>query len=203
MAKKSLFVDRGKFESAIKVAEQSGPLANRSKLYAVVAEIYNKGKAADAPTLTPSVVYLRIGEYKIAVKTPLGKKGRGAMSVEQKQHQVALMQAGRSGAGRVSKAEKFAKDPVAQSAFEDLKKRTPARFQPLVLKVIQGSRTAALKLKCLDCANYQPIEIKLCPCTDCSLWNFRSYQKSKVVKDESGAEAVVDSTEENSDESEE
>jgi len=203
--KKSLFVDRGKLESAIRQAEQNGPLGNRGLLWKAIAELYNKNRG-DAPEITFSVVLLRVGEWNLPLKTPRGKKGRSGMTTEQKVAQVKLMQAGRlSGEGRVSKAEKFAKDPAAKSALEDLKKTVPERYQPLVLKVIQGSRTAALKLKCLDCANWQPIEIKLCPVTDCALWNFRAFTKKAIVKDAAGNDTIDDSEEkeENSNESEE
>lgn len=30
-----------------------------------------------------------------------------------------------------------------------------------------------IRLKCLDCCADQPNEVKLCPVTDCALWNFR------------------------------
>lgn len=31
----------------------------------------------------------------------------------------------------------------------------------------------AIRQKCLDCSNFQPSEVKLCPCEDCVLYPFR------------------------------
>lgn len=39
----------------------------------------------------------------------------------------------------------------------------------------------AIRAKCWDCACGQKEEIKLCPITDCSLYNFRPYKLSGVV----------------------
>ena len=39
----------------------------------------------------------------------------------------------------------------------------------------------AIRAKCWDCACGQKEEIKLCPITDCSLYNFRPYKLSDVV----------------------
>jgi hypothetical protein len=34
-------------------------------------------------------------------------------------------------------------------------------------------RAKAIRLKCLDCSNYQYTEVRLCPVTDCPLWPYR------------------------------
>ena len=39
-----------------------------------------------------------------------------------------------------------------------------------------GSFKHAISAKCWDCTCHQREEIKLCPMTDCSLWNFRPYK---------------------------
>jgi hypothetical protein len=39
----------------------------------------------------------------------------------------------------------------------------------------------AIRAKCWDCACGQKEEIKLCPITDCSLYNFRPYKLSDVI----------------------
>ena len=31
----------------------------------------------------------------------------------------------------------------------------------------------AIRQKCLDCSNFQPIEVKLCTCPDCPLYPYR------------------------------
>jgi hypothetical protein len=34
------------------------------------------------------------------------------------------------------------------------------------------TRAKAIRLKCLDCSNYQYQEVRLCPVTDCPLWPY-------------------------------
>ena len=35
------------------------------------------------------------------------------------------------------------------------------------------TRSKAIRLKCLDCCGGQANEVRLCPCLDCPLWNYR------------------------------
>lgn len=39
----------------------------------------------------------------------------------------------------------------------------------------RASALGAIKAKCLDCTNEQPIEITECPVTVCPLWKYRPY----------------------------
>lgn len=39
----------------------------------------------------------------------------------------------------------------------------------------------AIRAKCLECCGWQPLEVKLCPCTDCALHPFR-FGKNPYVK---------------------
>lgn len=39
-----------------------------------------------------------------------------------------------------------------------------------------NSLRAAVNAKCLDCCNYQRIEVRECPVVDCPLWSHRPYQ---------------------------
>ena len=38
------------------------------------------------------------------------------------------------------------------------------------------SKTAGIKLKCLDCVAWQPEEVRRCHIEDCTLWRFRPYR---------------------------
>lgn len=44
------------------------------------------------------------------------------------------------------------------------------------------TRGAAIRMKCLDCCNYQKSEVRLCPAKTCPLWNFRL---GREIKEES------------------
>jgi len=54
----------------------------------------------------------------------------------------------------------------------------PPRFRSFMIKSIRGelSPTQAIKAGCLDCSNYQPNEIRLCPCNECPVYRHRPYQ---------------------------
>jgi hypothetical protein len=64
------------------------------------------------------------------------------------------------------------------STFTGMRNCVTERFLPLVAQAEKGSLRAAIKLKCLDCSNYQPSEIKECVITVCSLFPHRPYQRS-------------------------
>lgn len=37
-------------------------------------------------------------------------------------------------------------------------------------------------LKCLDCMGEQPNQVKVCPCTDCTLWLYRFGKNPQTIK---------------------
>ena len=51
----------------------------------------------------------------------------------------------------------------------------------------QMSRANALKIKCLQCANYQMVEVRHCTVITCALHNLRPYQLDSEGEDESTA----------------
>ena len=177
MAKKTITVHKERLAKAINEAESNGPLKNQSELFKKVAEIYDEDK------VTYSVIGLRIKEWNIKVKTPKGHKGAGTMSEEQKTAMLAAR------GNRKTKAEKFEKSDMAQKALSELESAVPERFQPLVESIKKGSRSSAVKLKCLECSVYQTREVKLCECYSCPLWLFRPYQGA-LDEDEVNQEAI-------------
>ena len=44
----------------------------------------------------------------------------------------------------------------------------------------------AIRLKCLDCCCGSAHEVKLCPCTDCSLYRFRMGHNPNIKRKGSG-----------------
>ena len=184
MAKVAIPVDRERLVNAIRQIEAGGPLKNQGVLWKKAAEFYNRG--ADRP-ITFSVVALRVREWKIEVKTQPGKKGRqGPMTEEQK----AKMQAARAAAGpRGSKPKLKNIDEI----FAEQRKSTPEEFHPLLEKAQAGSKVAAVKLKCLDCAAWQKSEVAQCGILGCALYHIRPYKKFKeneVVNAEDDSEVL-------------
>ncbi|MHB8144009.1 MAG: hypothetical protein ACYDGX_10260 [Thermoleophilia bacterium] len=48
------------------------------------------------------------------------------------------------------------------------------KFRPLIERgIMKTSPLKSIRAKCLDCAAGSYKEVKLCPCTDCSLYPFR------------------------------
>lgn len=45
------------------------------------------------------------------------------------------------------------------------------------------TRQKAIRQKCLDCSNYQPKEVRLCPVLECPLWRYRlGYEDKNSLK---------------------
>lgn len=177
MARIKKNINRKSLEQAIKQAEKDGPLTNRGELWKAAADIYNEN---NKEKITHSVVYLRVNEWEIEVKTPVGKRGRagGPMSKETK-NKIA-----ESRKNRKSKSKKFESSEDAQQHFEELRKNTPKRFHPLIALIAKGSRTAAVKLNCLQCCGYATKEVRFCLSRKiCSMWLFRPYQTKEEDAD--------------------
>ena len=159
MSRTPIPVDKIRLSAILNECDSQG-LENRSRLYQKVADTYN---GEYEKKISPALVYLRVRDWKLQLNTPVGKRGR---------------QPGQGGGGgKVSRSVKFANNPQIKASLCQIKGVTPERFQPVANRVVNGSMKAAVNLKCLDCCDYQTIEIKLCKCQECSLWPFRPYQK--------------------------
>ncbi len=161
MGRPSLQVDQNTLTTIIEDCEKNKTYSNRSELFADVAIKYS---AQTQIVISPSVVYLRVNEFNIPLKTPKGKKGKTIIPKGE----------------RVKRGTKFALDSDAQRTFALLKKEIIAesggRFLPVLKKAEQGSIKAILKLMCLTCANYQTNEIKFCQVFQCPLHPIRAYK---------------------------
>ena len=168
MAKKPIEVNRAALEQAIQDAENENQFSTLTALWQDVAKRYNA--AVNPPkALSPSVVYLRVREWKLSIKTKPGKRGGTGEHLR-----------GANRAPRTSRATKFGKRKDGQMAFaamrERLKDNDAERFLPLVDRIEKGSLTAAVKLHCLDCCAYQTPEVRRCSDPGCGMYLFRPYQ---------------------------
>lgn len=153
--RQSVKVNRDKLIKCINVAEQHGPLNNRSELYKITTAIYNKDPSVTK--ITKSIVLLRINEWGLSTKTPKGSRGNVTGFLHDKFPQE-------------KREIKSDSNYVAK-----LKRKFPARYHKKCERA-EKSRVAAIALACLDCSNLQPKEIALCPITDCPLYLFRPYK---------------------------
>lgn len=67
-----------------------------------------------------------------------------------------------------------------KASFDSMERIHGPKYKSLVDRAREGSLTAAIKLKCLDCSCWQPDEIRHCPCVECSLFPLRPYQKKET-----------------------
>ena len=184
MAKKSVEVNKAILIKAIETAERKGPLANLGELWNAVTLLYNGGKLGEIEAqITHSVASLRAKAWDIPIKTQPGKRGGGGDGLAAWREKNAGKKT-----KRTPKAEKFKGDKAVQIGFKRLRKEMQAipearRYLKLVDDCASGKRAQAVKLKCLDCSNWQSREVGSCVVKSCPLYAFRPYQK-QLVKEE-------------------
>jgi len=185
VSKKTIIIDKPLFLQIIQTLENETAFSNRSGLFEQVANHYNAQKNAGLKEITASVVYLRVKDWSIELKTPKGKRGRvkGAPVPE-----------GFGGKGKRSRKEKFAKKPWIHQNYEAIRKELRSdektlRFLPVVDRAEAGSVTAMVKLNCLQCCCWETTEIKHCNSV-CAFLPVRPYQKSDAEQPEPMEEAA-------------
>lgn len=52
----------------------------------------------------------------------------------------------------------------------------------------------AIRAKCMDCCYGQANEVRLCPCTDCSLWPFRLGHNPNIVRKRTASSLTPENT---------
>ena len=72
-------VDKEKMVAALAAVEKDGPLGNRGLLYRAVADEYNR--LGPPKEISFSVVMARLEDWKLELKTPMGRRGRVAGTV--------------------------------------------------------------------------------------------------------------------------
>lgn len=155
MSRTTIQVDKNKLSSIIAQLEVEKTFANRTQLYQEVAAAFNE------PKITPAIIYLRVREWAVPIKTPLGKRGRPGIV---------------GGIRKVSRSKRFGADPILKESLQGLIGVTPEAHKNMARRVAKGSMRAAVSLKCLDCSGYVRVEVRECGCRECPLWVFRPYQ---------------------------
>ena len=177
MPRPTIQINKDSFTAIIADLETKKTYRNHSELFKDVSSVYNDKHQQDGITLTPAIVYLRVKEWAVALKTQKGKKGR------QKGEQ--LNTAGVTSVVRLPRGEKFASSDLARQSIgklrQEVKREQKGRFLPLVNRLEKGSMKAAVALKCIDCCAGSTTDIKHCPCTSCSLYLFRPYQDKEEI----------------------
>lgn len=176
-------VDEYILKMSVEEAEKDGEFSNLSNLWQAVANIYNQKVVDSKSQITDSVAMLRVKELKINYKTKPGKRGRS------KSNGFPL---NNSNVNRTTKSEKFESSQDHRDWLDTIKKNAPTeRFKTMVDQCREkGSRTIALKLKCLECSGWSTTEVRKCPVKSCALWGFRPYQ-GKIEDEELDNESEI------------
>jgi hypothetical protein len=177
MGRAGIVVDEFELRSQLMKAENSNKFGSRSELFDFVCDTEWARQRRDTlgrvAALTPPVLYQRVKQFNIDLQTPMGKRGRPNI------HESA------NPANRKSREEKFSTDSKVKDAHAVLAGETPATYSNLVNRIKKGSAVAAIRLKCLECSNFQPKEVKYCTVTGCPLWAFRPYRQDNGIADSS------------------
>lgn len=171
MPRPSVQINKSDLENVIQKLESEQTFSNLSSLCQKVCDTdwakSLKNSAGNSVTLQPQTVYNRIQEFKIPVITKPGRRGGGLAGVKR---------------DRKPRSELMASNSLVQKAFDELRASTPKQHTKLVDRISAGSLKAAMKLKCLDCVNYQPGEIATSSCFGCPLMPFVCLHLTKLKK---------------------
>jgi len=165
MGRKSVNLDQKLIQKIVTELESKQDYKNRSALYSdvVIELVKNHG----LETFSASVLNQRINSWTdFVIKTPKGVKGGHLQSGTD-----ALKEWRESGRETKKKVVGDAKPLITHFTTE-----RQGKYLKLAKSIKRGSLKAAVKLKCLDCANFQKEEIKHCQCFDCPLFPVRPFQ---------------------------
>lgn len=173
--RKTIEFDIPTIQKLIMLAEEKNTYSGRDPLYNEVVRLYKESGAPNADRLTPILVYQRVKKFNLEVKTAPGKRGRAKGEGFPARRTTPTTSPAKS--AHIQKLRRF----VINEGYPHTKdKNKPAHVRAIKLvdKVARGSMKAAIRLKCLECANFDREEIKNCQCGDtCSLWSLRPYQQ--------------------------
>lgn len=174
MPRPTILIDKTALESIINDAESKNTFPNISALCEHVCSTeWAKGlknSAGKPAVLQPQVVRNRIDEFKLSIKTVKGKKGNPGLSGVKRD--------------RKPRAERFSTNELVTKSLNTIRTNTPHGFKKVVDRISAGSLKAAVRLKCLDCVNYQQAEIGTEACLSCPLAPFVFVKLSKFKKGE-------------------
>lgn len=168
MARPTINFDKAVLVKAIQLAEEGASFNSRDAMFAKAIDQYKSLGGVEADKLTKILVYQRVKQWGLELKTVAGRKGRAlGTKVERKPRVVTMTPTKQMSFAAVRSSIKSARLPAAAET----------RLNTLVSKVEKGSLKAAIKLNCLSCANFQREEVANCECYECPLFSLRPFQK--------------------------
>ncbi len=166
MGRTTIVFEQDKLTSAIASVEARETFPSRDAMFSKAIQSYKEEFGGlNADRLTNILVYQRVKQWNIPLKTAAGKKGRVAgVKVECKQ---------REGIPSSNKGIVALLGQIKTDAPPEMR----GRLNDLVTRMQKGSLKAAIKLNCLSCANFQREEVKHCECFECPMHSLRPYKK--------------------------
>lgn len=162
----SISLSKEELQDQIDLAEQSNTFSNISKLCDFIEDTTwaktRLNSAGKIQALKKQVIYQRINQWNLTHKTESKKR-------EVKKTKIKLSD--------------FNKPDCS---FAEV----PEKYQELAKRALT-SKVSALKMKCLDCSNYQPKEIRDCLISDCPLYNHRPFKRKENDVKENLTEDVI------------
>lgn len=158
MAKLPIQIDKVELETCIQQLETTNAYTSRGQLWEAVA-LTEWAKTRVPRPLSAQVAMIKAKEFGIPIKTQRGEKGQGLIGTKI-----------RTPRGR----------KVSLIILEGIQATIPStkkgQYEKTLKKLGNGSLVAAVKMKCLECSNFEKKEIAACPVSRCALYPFRPYQ---------------------------
>lgn len=155
--RKPIQINAAEFQNVLQELEKNNSFRNRTELWQAV-ERTDWAKGCTPRPLTAQVAMVKCEEMNLIVNTPKGKRGR------EKGERVP-------NAGRKKKVFSL---PMLQSGVPADER---AGLQKTLQRAAGGSLKARIKLLCLDCTNWQKVEVAECTIKTCPMWDVRPYKR--------------------------
>lgn len=161
--RKPIDVSPKEFQDEVSKLELCNSFTNRSELWKALEETFFAKSTRPRPLLRATAHQLA-KKFQTVIKTPVGKRGR---------EKGSKVPEGFGGGHRKART-------INLEVLNALSSVTPPEQRSVIGKLLEkaakGNAKACIKLKCLDCTNWQKLEIKNCDIKECSLHNIRPYK---------------------------
>ena len=155
---------------------ENGFVGTQTEFLQLCCDKYNE-KYKPEKLLYPAIIYNRIKKNEL---TTTISSTRGTLSEERKRKLIE---------GRKNIPRGRRKRINTDMRHEVCLRNELGEHTKLVERTLQGSMSAAIKLKCIDCCCGDREEVRHCTSYGCPLYQFRPYQKNELTP--APAEATV------------
>lgn len=167
-------------------AQPDGKFPNRSALWSGL-EATEWAKTREPRPLSAQVAMILAKNANLDIQTPVGQKGRVKGQ----------------GPVNVGPRKKRTAEPVVLDALTNgMPKDAREKYSSVIKKACGGSLKSVIKLKCLDCCNWEKKEVSFCTVLSCPNWMFRPYKAKESLTDEGRNRISLGLVQEKSDDSE-